>query len=293
MEYQKSSISRIYFYILIFTLCVLISPAYTDECLPCHKTEADSFALTKHAADKGCDICHGDTQKHLSGDNKKDNMANPKNFSAKKADAICTACHHDKDKGIGERFKVAASLHDELRCYDCHVVHLKEGQDADLFKESLAVDCAVCHEEKTNDFYSSEHGVAKLECRDCHKLHTVRTISKDIEEELDNCVSCHPTQELEFKYAYPHPLRERQIKCSDCHNPHSDRFEAMLIKEGDEACSDCHADIMIESGRHPASKGTNHPFKTVKCMDCHRPHGSIFPKVLKYNSSSICKTCHN
>jgi predicted CXXCH cytochrome family protein len=132
-----------------------------------------------------------------------------------------------------------------------------------------------------------------MQCSDCHKLHKQETISQDIEDQLSRCVSCHPNQDLEFKYPYIHPLRERQIKCSDCHNPHSWRHKGMLKKEGDKACGACHADIMIKAGKHPESKNTNHPSGVVECMDCHNPHGSNFNKVLRHSLDRICKTCHN
>ncbi|MDP1854059.1 MAG: cytochrome c3 family protein [Candidatus Omnitrophota bacterium] len=272
-------------------------PAYgSSECSQCHQIEAESFALTKHAIDKNCDICHGSSEKHLTAEVKKDNIINPNGLNLKKGNGICLSCHTEKAKDVSERFVAVASLHDDLRCYECHTVHLKssdEEADVDLFKDDLYVDCSLCHSNQAENFSDSGHGLSGIKCLDCHKPHEAKTISQDIEGEIDKCLSCHPAQELEFKSFYAHPLRQRQIRCSDCHNPHSNNYDKMLKKDADDLCGDCHAGIMIEGGKHPLSKNTNHPFKTVECLDCHRPHGSNFDKLLKHNIDNICKTCHN
>lgn len=273
-----------------------ISGVYAaDECLPCHKIEVESFAQSKHAPEAKCDICHGSPAEHLSCENKKSNIINPAALSTKKANLACAQCHRDKSKDVGERFKAIASLHDNLRCYECHNVHLTQSSkdDIGLFADDLSVNCSLCHKGKSENLSNSPHSYAGLECGDCHKLHKAKTISEDIEEELDKCLSCHPAQELEFKYFYSHPLRQRQIRCSSCHDPHSERFPAMLKKDVNDICGNCHGGTVIEAGRHPLSKGTNHSYRALNCMDCHRPHGSNFSAILKYNIDNICKTCHN
>lgn len=275
-----------------------------DECRGCHPLEVESFALTAHSESGECLICHGDASKHLNNAEKKGSILNPANIGFKKANKVCISCHEEKDRDVSQRFLMVANLHDDLNCYECHAPHLPAGvghpdtsenleEDLSLFKADLSVNCSTCHQREADDFVDSEHGLADLRCADCHKLHKMRTISQDIEEQIETCLSCHTAQELEFKYPYTHPLRERQIKCTDCHNPHSSRYDKMLKKDGDRVCKDCHADVVIKSGKHPESKGTNHPFRTVECLDCHRPHGSNFNKLLKHSINTICNTCHN
>jgi len=195
-----------------------------------------------------------------------------------KADSTCLECHQGKAKDVSERFSSVVSEHDDLNCSECHI--------------SQPVDCVMCHSERVDEFSYSKHSRYDVKCADCHQLHQIKNISQDIEGQIETCLSCHPSQELEFKYSYTHPLRERQIKCGDCHNPHSDRYDKMLKMRDDRVCGECHADVRIEGGRHPQSKGPRHPFGTLKCMDCHRPHGSNFDKVLKHNASTLCNTCH-
>ena len=306
MEFQKGRKTADYFAVLLFLFWVLAPiPAAdsangpgggADLCAGCHQTESDSFSHTKHAKlAEGCGVCHENAALHAATPGKGENVVNPGKLDFRKSQAVCLRCHGDLDKDSSERFSSVESAHDDLRCEECHASHLgKKSGEADLasFRADLAVDCRACHGREADDFEDSEHGRSDLQCLDCHDVHKARTSSEAVEAEIEKCLFCHPGQELEFKDQYPHPLREEQITCAGCHDPHSDRFENMLKEEGDETCGACHADIRIEGGSHPASRNTHHPFETVKCMDCHRPHGSNFEKVLKHASSTLCSTCH-
>lgn len=294
--YGSRCLTLIAYPLTLYLFCGYAMAYAVDDCKACHQLEADTFVKTAHALDNDCGVCHGDAGKHLKDENKKENIINPANIGLKKANSLCLTCHGEKDKDVREKFIALPNLHDDLRCYECHKAHLKVSDEPDgleEFRSDLSIDCADCHSREADSFFSSGHGLAGMKCADCHKLHEIKTISQDIEGQIDRCLSCHPAQELEFKAAYAHPLRQRQIKCTDCHNPHDSNYEKMLKDEGDDLCRACHADIVIEGGKHPVSKNTNHPFKTVKCLDCHRPHGSNFDKLLKHNIDNICKTCHN
>ncbi|PIQ89527.1 MAG: hypothetical protein COV72_02570 [Candidatus Omnitrophica bacterium CG11_big_fil_rev_8_21_14_0_20_42_13] len=314
MEYQIPNIENQKYRSIIFLIFIFVSlqlaffidkntafaeglKNLNDDCRGCHQIEVESFDLTLHSAEIDCAACHGDVKKHLSESDKKGNIINPANYALKKANAVCLLCHTEKERDVRDKFRAVANLHDDIACFRCHVVHLTAVDapvsDIDGFRDDLSIDCAFCHDDQGRIFSESEHASSGLICSDCHLLHKISTISQDIEEQIEKCLSCHPQQQLEFKYPYPHPLRERQIKCSDCHNPHGWQFDKMLKKDGDRVCADCHADVAIEGGRHPAGKNADHPFGTVACMDCHRPHGSIFDKILIHNIDSICQTCHN
>lgn len=270
------------------------SAGAVEDCALCHHLEVESFRRTAHAG-SGCGVCHGDSAGHLSQEDKKGNIVNPNLLSFQKANRVCLECHEEKGRDVREKFLAVPSIHDDLRCSECHVPHLKGVRAAgeiEDFRGDLSVDCASCHTEQAQTLPFSPHGRADMKCADCHQFHTVMTISRDIEEQIDRCLSCHPAEELEFKRFYAHPLRERQIKCSDCHNPHSGRHEAMLKDTEDDVCGQCHRDIRIEGGRHPLSKNTDHSLRSLECTECHEAHGANFDKVLKYGSNDICTTCH-
>ncbi len=266
------------------------------QCIECHQKETESFQLTEHAQLNQCSICHGDEGRHLSEQGESETIMNLRNLSVSKSNDICLRCHSEKEQDIREKFKAAATLHDPFRCFDCHIMHAQEvlhEEDEKSFRADLSVDCAVCHRRNDDNLSNSPHGFSGMVCADCHKLHETKTISRDIEEQITTCLSCHPTQELEFKNIYAHPLRERQIKCSDCHDPHNARYEKMLTAEEDDVCAKCHENIIIEGGRHPLSEQTDHPLKRVQCMDCHEPHGGNFNQLLRQDVKILCKTCHN
>lgn len=267
-----------------------------DECAGCHKIEVESFRLTKHAnQEEGCGLCHANAALHAADPKSQSSLVNPGKLTLGKSKAACLHCHTGQDKDSRESFTVAETAHDGLRCFECHNIHLKErlGEtDLTAFNSDLAADCNTCHRRQVDDFLNSDHGQADLTCGDCHTVHDLGTVSEKMEGEIEKCLFCHPGQELEFKYQFPHPLREEQITCAGCHDPHSDQFEKMLKEEGDEACYSCHRDIRIEGGDHPTTRNTRHPFDTVGCLDCHRAHGSNFEKVLRHSPDTICSTCH-
>ncbi len=283
--------------VLLILSCFYVNAFASDECWDCHPVETDSADLTVHFdRDAQCDMCHGDPEEHLTQRDKSDNIINPASLGRARSNAVCLRCHEEKDKDIRERFSAVTNGHDDLNCFDCHEAHMKVPatlDDLDNFKKNMSVDCAGCHEDIYNVFYSSSHGESNLTCSDCHKLHDIHTISQEVEQQIERCLFCHPTQDLEFKYPNVHPLRERQIKCTSCHNPHSSEHDLMLNEDGDDLCELCHADIVIAGGQHPESRNTNHSRSTVKCGDCHKPHGANFEMLLIHSPDTICTTCHN
>lgn len=287
------------FVVFLAVSCALSSAAEaaSGRCDICHQIEASSFNLTAHSKDKACGTCHGDAARHMAEQEMPGNILNPAALSAKKANEACLNCHGEKGADVAEKFRSLPNLHDGVRCYECHIPHLKakDGQAGlDAFRKDMSSDCGSCHRQRADEFRDSDHGIrAAIRCTECHKLHKSETISQYIEGEIEKCVSCHPDQELEFKKQFAHPLREVQIRCSSCHNPHSSRHKGMLKEDGDKTCGQCHEDIVIEAGKHPAGKNTNHPFKTVACVDCHNAHGSNFNNILKHDINTICRTCHS
>lgn len=265
-------------------------------CTDCHRQEAESLPRTGHENVR-CEMCHGEVSRHLENPQAKDTLVKFSELNVRKSQAVCLACHKDKEKDMEADFSQTHRSHESLRCFECHAVHLtqedSEGSVRNFEKKSQAVDCTKCHQSLASDFESSSHGRASLRCLECHTEHETKNNSESMDEELSRCIHCHPNQELEFKSAFPHPLRDRQVRCSDCHDPHRDGPKAMLRKEGDRLCGDCHGDILIEAGRHPVSRGTRHAFGAVHCMDCHEHHGSNYEKVLKYSPEQICETCHH
>jgi len=71
-------------------------------------------------------------------------------------------------------------------------------------------------------------------------------------------------------------------RCEGCHDKST---ASGLIKPRNEICFVCHPTIIKSTFVHgPASVGS--------CMECHDPHSSPYPSLLKTDKALICATCH-
>ncbi len=103
------------------------------------------------------------------------------------------------------------------------------------------------------------------------------------------CLSCH---EKDAKRAMwdgsAHP--SANVACNTCHQIHTndDRVRGRLTQA--DVCFTCH-----KEQRTQINKPSHHPIPEGKmaCSDCHNPHGSAGPKLVKRDSTNdTCYACH-
>lgn len=168
--------------------------------------------------------------------------------------------------------------------------------------------CALCHEPEMKGFGSNphsklarEHGGKGATCESCHgaaKAHVEsggvaskifqfsKATPKQIEEK---CLSCHVNEHPNFTRT---AHGEAQISCISCHSVH--KFEPqteMLKAKQPTLCYQCHTDIkaaFMQPFHHRVNEGL------LKCTDCHDPHGTFQPKLLRTTATqdAICTKCH-
>ncbi len=80
------------------------------------------------------------------------------------------------------------------------------------------------------------------------------------------------------------------LACVSCHTMHAVKDPMLVRLTQPDKCFTCHAQQRAESfeySHHPMREG-----KTV-CSDCHNPHGSAGPKLLKeFTVNQTCYDCH-
>ncbi len=177
--------------------------------------------------------------------------------------------------------------------------------------------CTRCHDESEQtpilSIYQTKHGVKGDDrtpsCQSCHG---------ESEKHLkgDPAVKGRAPPDVVFKKgAYPvteAPLRAAQclschtgtnrthwsggqheragLACNDCHASHQAVDKVQNRKTQTEVCFACH-----KEQRADTHKVSTHPIDAGKvvCSDCHNPHGSAGPKLLKKNTvTETCYTCH-
>jgi predicted CXXCH cytochrome family protein len=75
----------------------------------------------------------------------------------------------------------------------------------------------------------------------------------------------------------------KKKSCNDCHDKTKQNG---LVLPKQELCLLCHPDITKGEFAHgPAAVGG--------CLECHDPHSSKFPSLLKAFNGTICITCHS
>jgi len=102
------------------------------------------------------------------------------------------------------------------------------------------------------------------------------------------CLTCHENGLRMNWRGSPHQLND--IACTNCHTVHS-AHDPVLVKITQPAkCFTCHAEQRADS-----FKFSHHPIREGKvvCSDCHNPHGSPGPHMLKeFTVNEVCYTCH-
>jgi DmsE family decaheme c-type cytochrome len=109
------------------------------------------------------------------------------------------------------------------------------------------------------------------------------------EAQNGQCLSCHDKDAKRSHWAGSiHQARD--VSCSNCHQVHTAHDNVRDKQTQPEVCFTCH-----KEQRTQVNKPSHHPIPEGKmgCSDCHNPHGSVGPKLMKRDSvNDTCYTCH-
>jgi DmsE family decaheme c-type cytochrome len=168
--------------------------------------------------------------------------------------------------------------------------------------------CGACHGEAADHLATTPHGkgafarLSDLGCETCHgpgaahaedpddpALHP-RLDKRSVAEQSAVCQQCHDGSAQFFWQGSKH--QTRGLSCISCHSVHSPKAEKAQLKATTETeqCFTCHKDVRAETW-----KNSHHPIREGKidCSDCHNPHGSATPKMIRGASvNDQCYTCH-
>jgi DmsE family decaheme c-type cytochrome len=188
----------------------------------------------------------------------------------------------------------------QLGCQSCHGLSddhaagrkpwpdiVFEGPNASPVKARNEV-CLGCHMGGLRmNWEGSAHEENNKACTDCHTAHARKDPVLEKATQAQRCFTCHVRQRAEsFLYSH-HPVREGLVVCSGCHNPHGgagvDNLREFTINQ---TCYNCHADK-----RGPML--WEHQPVRENCLNCHDPHGSNQPRLIKEQLSFLCSSCHS
>lgn len=173
--------------------------------------------------------------------------------------------------------------------------------------------CATCHSALISEFKKTlmgKIGVARkgtMECENCHGpgsehvrlgggrgVGGILSFGKDdprtVEEKNAVCLGCHQKGERTYWAGSVH--ESRGLACTNCHTvmKNVSRKNGLKKRQVAEVCYQCHKikrAQMQYSSHMPVREGK------ITCSDCHNPHGSIGPKLIRQASvNQNCYTCH-
>lgn len=171
--------------------------------------------------------------------------------------------------------------------------------------------CANCHTQPHESTLLTAHG-AKNDaqgsmCQACHgdatehlkdpaKKPANRIKYGTAEEKSAICMTCHASnRHLAFWESGRHAIND--VSCASCHSIHGKNknptiapFQTTFRENEAEVCGTCHQGVrsaIMKASHHPIIEGK------LKCSDCHNPHGSIAPAMLRNaNVNEQCTSCH-
>ncbi len=108
------------------------------------------------------------------------------------------------------------------------------------------------------------------------------------------CLTCHEAGLRTHWSGSQH--ESRGVACNDCHTIHATTQPVLNKATQAEVCFGCHKTQRAQIRRisaHPLALTGQASNAKMVCADCHEPHGSTGPKLLRKNSvNETCYTCH-
>ncbi len=244
------------------------------ECAQCHKRETQTFNASPHALyvrdpklpvdKKGCEACHGPGEIHLEDVKDLTKVVSFTKSKPKEVSLACLRCHADTMR-ISQWHRTEHAKAD-VACTNCHQIHRDEGR-------------GTRDEVKGNGLKLAQ------------RIFVTATEPKALlkSDEVTLCGQCHQREINEFRLNFHHPVHEGRMVCSDCHDVHPTKAASKKVRAIKEMCITCHAD---KAGPFAFEHDPVAGWTGDGCVECHRPHGSHNPRLLKAFSRGLCNQCH-
>jgi predicted CXXCH cytochrome family protein len=296
--------------------------AGAEDCLQCHDPhQGKQASLLKDTGKELCRACHAIDDKalvsassHLPYTDGNCSLCHSPHFSRTKhllreeGSKLCLSCHDDVSQRLGMTTVHPPAQED---CLTCHSPHWSE-QKA-LLSSATGELCVGCHDPGELGINASYvHTPAREgDCTGCHNPHgamqpkllsgrarpvTSGGVTMVLSPKLgpargDLCFVCHETLQEKFMTGQTHPPVTKG-ECDVCHAAHGSDHRAFVKDTQAALCGGCHT---IDSTL--IAKHGSYDLAGVNCTDCHSPHVSSKPKLLRANlhppfEEKSCDNCH-
>ncbi len=173
--------------------------------------------------------------------------------------------------------------------------------------------CQACHEDIFNAVAKSPHheidtikrlGFEEKTCEACHGPGQKHAESADPNLIINPakvapaaadkmCLTCHRNEETHAGRIESSHMRDG-VPCTSCHKVHEDNGTKLVARTAEainQQCRGCHLTVYAQFQRPFHHKV---PENAMSCVDCHNPHGSIFPAMTQSFAGNEpgCLNCH-
>jgi len=178
------------------------------------------------------------------------------------------------------------------RCLRCHddrqgltMLHTKHGQTGDARTPFAAKQCETCHGASDEHVSATTPEGVKRPLAD-----VIFGPGSPTPAGTQNavCLNCHQGGARMNWAVSAHAGSE--ISCASCHDLHTTSDGVLTRATQPQVCYTCHVEQRAQGykrSHHPVREGL------VACSDCHNPHGSFGPTLLKQATvNDTCFQCH-
>ena len=149
--------------------------------------------------------------------------------------------------------------------------------------DKRAPDCISCH--GASDAHAHNRRPAGVSERPHPDRMFTKKSTTPANERSAACLACHNKDAKRALWAgSQHDAAD--IACNSCHKIHGNSDKVLSKATQTDVCYTCHKEQRTQMNRpshHPVPEGK------MSCSDCHNPHGSAGPKLVKRDS--INDTC--
>ena len=190
---------------------------WLELCAACHVTGFNPETLEFKEPSVGCENCHGPGSNHIDAPDafKNNYIKNPSKMSFNASASVCGSCHI-RGK-VREGFTAAFPIGFEIG--DVHNGSFFPPIPPDD-KHWWPNGSASGHHQQYMEWKTSRHGLAGIDCTNCHDPHasTTRTATKLIGNSL--CLSCHSNVSTDSVTGHaPIAGAPQHVNCIACHYP--------------------------------------------------------------------------
>lgn len=236
-------------FIIVFSLSlglgVIVSLAQPAQTVVAAPPEHPDLQEAQYAGSQACANCHEDLHADWTLTRHAQAFSSPifqRDWTELSKQTACLQCHT-----TGFNAQNGSYVEEGVGCESCHGQFQPGHPGVQMPIEPNAELCGTCHKTTTDEWKSSPHSAADVQCQACHNPHSQTPMADSI---TALCTNCHKS----FGDTFTHSTHANAgLECSNCHMftpPRaSDPIGGLVatghtFSVGSEACIGCHQDTV-------------------------------------------------